>query len=243
MEIVLVENKELPKMQPIKEKMDLIIPDLPEGIPRYNGGVWIVSGSGGSGKTSMLLSFFRSKKLFRNKFNHIWYVCPPSSMLSVINHPFEKHDKVYHDLTVDLLEDVYKRLNEIKEENDEDGEQEYSCLFLDDFADRLKIRDIQIALNRILIKARHLKVFIIICVQAYKYFPLQLRRQITNLTVFRPKNKDEWESIAKEMLMIKKEFWNQLHDYVFDAPYNHLDIDTKTGDLYKNFNILKINGM
>lgn len=239
MEIVLIENKSLPHMRPVHEKMDLIIPEIPEGVPRYNGGVWVVSGSGGSGKSSMLLSFFRSKKLYRNRFDHIWYICPMSSMLSVIKHPFAEHDKVFHDLTPDLLNQIYTELNEIKEAN-EDGEQEYSCLFIDDMADSLKDKHIQRALNRILIKARHLKVMIIICCQAWKYFPLQLRRQITNVSVFKPKNKDEWESIAKEMLMMKKEYWTQFHDYLYDQPYSHLDIDTKTGALQKNFNLLDI---
>jgi len=240
MEIVLIENKELPKMKPVVEKMDLIIPGIPEGIPRYNGGVWVVSGSGGSGKSSMLLSFFRTKKLYRNKFDHLWYICPMSSMLSVVKHPFAEHDKVYHDLTPELLTEIYQRLNEIKEDNEKEGEQEYSCLFLDDFADRLKEKNVQRALNRILIKARHLKVMIIICCQAWKYFPLQLRRQITNVSIFKPKNKDEWDTICREMLMMKKEHWTQFHDYIFDEPYVHLDIDTKTGDLYKNFNLLEI---
>lgn len=240
MEIVLIENKELPKMKPVVEKMDLIIPGIPEGVPRYNGGVWVISGSGGSGKSSMALSFFRSKKLYRNKFDHIWYVCPMSSMLSVVKHPFAEHDKVYHELTAELLTEIYQRLNEIKEENEKDGEQEYSCLFIDDMADALKDKHIQRALNRILIKARHLKVMIIICCQAWKYFPLQLRRQITNVSIFKPKNKDEWDTIAREMLMIKKENWEQFHNYIFNELFAHLDIDTKTGNLYKNFNLLDI---
>ena len=240
MEIVLIENKELPKMRPVMEKMDLIIPGIPEGVPRYNGGLWVVSGSGGSGKSSMLLSFFRTRKLYRNKFDHIFYVCPMSSMLSVVNHPFVSHDKVYHELTPELLTEIYTRLSEIKEDNEKEGEQEYSCLFIDDYADKLKDNHIQRALNRILIKARHLKVLIIICVQAFKYFPLQLRRQITNVSIFKPKNVDEWETVAREMLMIKKDYWTDLHNYIFDEPYTHLDIDTKTGELYKNFNLLSI---
>lgn len=240
MEIVEVKNDNLPEMKPVKEKMDIHIPDIPDGIPRYNGGVWVVSGSGGSGKSSMLLSFFRSKKLFRNKFDYLWYVCPMSSFLSVDKHPFAEHNKVYHELSPDLLTEIYEKLNDIKKDNDEDGEQEYSCLFIDDFADALKDKHIMKALNRILIKARHLKCMIIICTQAWKYFPLQLRRQITNVSIFKPKNKDEWSTICKEILMIKKDHWEQFHDYIFDKPYTHLDIDTKTGVISKNFNKLEI---
>lgn len=241
MEIVEHKNEKLPEMKPVKEKMDLLIPDIiAENIPKYNGGVYLVCGSGGSGKTSMLLSFFKSKKLYRNKFDHIFYFCPMSSFLSVKDHPFEKHDKVYHELSGEALYEVYDRLNEIKKENDEDGEQEYSCLFIDDFADALKDKNIQKALNTILIKARHLKCMIIICVQAMKYLPLQIRRQLTNLTIFKPKSKNEWEVICKEILMINKAHWEQLHDYIFDKPYTHLDIDTKNGEICKNWNKLEL---
>jgi hypothetical protein len=240
MEIVEVHNDNIPRMAPIRERMDIHIPNIPDGIPKYNGGVWVVSGSGGSGKSSLLLSLFKSKKLYRNKFDYIWYICPMSSFLSVDKHPFQDHDKVYHDLTPDLLTEIYNRLDEIKKDNDEDGEQEYSCLFIDDFADALKDKNIQRALNRILIKARHLKCMIIICVQAWKYFPLQLRRQVTNVSIFKPKNKDEWSTVCKEILMMKSDYWEEFHDHIFSEPYVHLDIDTKTGDIYRNFNKLEI---
>ena len=81
---------------------------------------------------------------------------------------------------------------------------------------------------------------IIICVQALKYLPLQIRRQLTNLTIFKPKSKNEWEVICKELLMIKKAHWEQLHDYIFDKPYTHLDIDTKNGEICKNWNKLEL---
>jgi hypothetical protein len=241
MEIHEIKNDKMPEMKPVKEKMDKYIEGIPDGVPRYNGGIWLVAGSGGSGKTSMLLSFFKTKKLFRNKFDHIFYFCPMSSFLSVDKHPFQSHDKVYHELSGEALFEIYNRLKEIKEENEKDGEQEYSCLFIDDFADALKDKNIQRALNTILIKARHLKCMVIICVQALKYLPLQIRRQLTNITIFKPKSKDEWENICKELIMIKKDYWEQLHDYIFDKPYTHLDIDTRENKIYKNFNLLELN--
>ena len=32
----------------------------------------------------------------------------------------------------------------------------------------------------------------------------------------------------------------KLYDYVFDEPYTHVDIDTVTNKIYKNFNLLEI---
>lgn len=241
MEITEFKNENLPSTAPIKEKMDIYIPDIVEGLPRYNGGVWVVSGSGGSGKSSMLLGLFKTSKGYRRKFDNIFYVCPMSSFLSVDNHPFKNHDKIAHDLTYDYLADLYKQLNEMKEEDDENDEQQYNLLFIDDMADALKDKTIQRMLNKILIKARHLKCMIIITVQAWKYMPLQMRRQVTNVTIFKPKSKDEWELVCREIIMLPKMYWEQLHDYIFDKPYTHLDIDTKNNRFYKNFHELQLN--
>ena len=72
--------------------------------------------------------------------------------MSLKNRPFEKHDKVYHELTISNLNEVYNEINEIK--NSEDIE--YSCVIIDDFADVLKDKNIIRQLNKMLIKARHL---------------------------------------------------------------------------------------
>ena len=57
------------------------------------------------------------------------YFCPQSSFLSVLKHPFEKHDKVYHELTVGILMIIYEQLNDLKEsknktDSDSDDEPE-----------------------------------------------------------------------------------------------------------------------
>lgn len=240
MEITEFTNDNLPSVTPIKEKMDIHIPDIVEGLPRYNGGVFVICGSGGSGKSSMLLGLFKTSKGYRRKFDNIYYVCPMSSFLSVQNHPFAEHDKVSHDLTLDYLCDLYKTLNEMKEEDDENDEQQYNCLLIDDMADALKDKNIQRMLNKILIKARHLKCMIIITLQAWKYMPLQMRRQVTNVSIFKPKSKDEWETVCKEIIMLPKQYWEQLYDYIFDKPYTHLDIDTKQNKIYRNFHELEL---
>ncbi len=108
-EIILITNDQLPKkIAPVKEVMNIKIPDIIDGVPNRNGFIWVLTGSGGSGKTSLLLNFFKRKELYRSKFSNIWYICPMSSFLSVQKHPFDGHDKVYHELTVDLLESIYK---------------------------------------------------------------------------------------------------------------------------------------
>jgi len=249
------------KLKPIKEKQDIFIPDIVnQNISRRNGMVYCLTGSGGSGKTSLLLNMFKSKNFYRNKFHNIYYICPSASFSSVKNHPFSKHNKVYHELTVPLLEELYNELlskkeestkeNEKKEkvyvddeepESEEEKEIEYSVIIIDDFASTLKENDISIQLNKMIIKARHLCCSFVFTLQSYFYFPRMLRKQITYITIYRPKNVEEWNSIASELFNMNKEDALKIFNYVFDAPYNHIDVDLVESKYYKNFNLLELN--
>ena len=236
-------NDAIPSLPPIKEKMDLFIPNIVDGVPNRNGFIWVLSGSGGSGKTNVLLNFFKSKDLYRGKFANIYYICPQSSYLSVQDHPFEKHtpDRVFHELDGNTLDKIHSELRDIKVENAEGlYEYQYNCCIIDDMADSLKDADIQRKLNEMLIKARHLSCAFIFTLQSYYYFPKILRKQITNISIFKPKNAEEWESIAKEILKMKKDDALVLENYIFSEPYAHLDINTIDDSIYKNFNHLQI---
>ena len=259
-----IKNQSFPDFKPIKERQDIYIPDIDnDNISKRNGMVYCLTGSGGSGKTSLLLNMFKSKKLYRNKFHNIYYFCPSASFLSVEKHPFENHDKVYHELTVVELQNIYNELVSYKEtslekkdnkdkkpvygdeidddEDEEEPEIKYSCIIIDDFANMLKDLDIQKQLNKMIIKARHICCSFIFTLQSYLYFPKMLRKQITYTTIYKPKNVAEFNCIADELLSFNKEDALKLYNYVFDAPYNHIDIDTVESKVYKNFNTLNIN--
>ena len=237
-DIIEIKNEQLPiKITPVKEVMNIKIPDIIDGIPNRNGFIWVLTGSGGSGKSSLLLNFFKRKELYRSKFHNIFYICPMSSFLSVQKHPFNGFDKVYHELTVELLEGIYSQLCEMKESNEE---QEYNIIVIDDMASSLKENDIQKTLNKMLIKARHLNCAFIFTLQSYYYFPKMLRKQITNITMFKSKNVEEANTIFNELLNMNKDDALKLYNYVFSEPYAHLDIDTVDNKIYKNFNLLSI---
>ena len=103
-----------------------------------------------------------------------------------------------------------------------------------------KDNDLTVYLNKTIIKARHLACCFIFTLQNYYLLPMTIRKQITNVTIFKSKNKKEWETISCELLNMNKEDTLKLYNYVFDEPYNHLDIETLTNKLYKNFNLLEI---
>lgn len=235
-------NKDIKSIKPVKEKMDKYVKDIPDGISRRNGMIYLLVGSGGSGKTSLLLNQFRKGGSYHRKFHNLYLFTPSISFMSVQNHPFQKHDKVHHELTRETLEDLYEELKERKEEYDEDDddEMEYNCVIIDDFASSLKDKDVQKLLNTMLIKARHLNTCFIFTLQSYLYFPKMLRKQTTYATIFKPKNKEEWNTVNQELLQMKEDDAKKIYDYVFGQEYSHLDVDTIENKLYRNFNPLVI---
>ena len=265
-DIVEVKNKTPMNFAPIKEVMEVYVPDIKNpNISKRNGMVYALCGSGGSGKSNLLMNLFRSPNGYREKFHNIYYFIPEVSFSSIENHPFAKHDKVYHDFDIPTLEGIYNELiskkvdddkqekkkkkktkkyydseSESEEEEEEEKEVEYSVIIVDDFADQLKTKEIQKYLSKFIIKLRHLCCGIIFTLQSYLYFPRILRKQITYTSIFKPKSIPEWYSIASELLHLNKDDALKVFNYVFDRPYTHLDIDTTSNTLYKNFNLLNL---
>ncbi len=234
-------KSDLPNTAPIKEVMDVYIPNINEHLPNRNGFIYTLIGSGGSGKTSLLLSMFKSSRFYRSKFDNIYLLTPQSSFLSVEKHPFSGHDKVYHELTPETLETIYDEVSELKETNINEGiPPEYNLVIIDDYANHLKDNTLIKSLNKMLIKARHLNTAFVFTLQSYNLFPLTLRKQITNMTLFKPKNQQEWHVVTSELLNMTKDHAIELYDYVYDKNYQHMDVDTVESKVYKNYNILKI---
>ena len=233
----------LPVTKPLKEIMSLYVPNIDKNLPSKNGAIYAIIGSPGSGKSNLLFStLFKNRNYYRGKFDNIYLITPESSFLSLEKHPFEGHTKVYFELNNDVLEDIYSEIVELKKEAIEDDRDiEHTCIIIDDFADGLKDKEIINKLKTILIKSRHLNTFFIFTLQAYNMFPLVLRKLITNMTLFKPKNNAESESVRTELLNMNKDNFQDLYNYVFDAPYNHLDVDTSTMEIRKNYNLLEIN--
>ena len=168
-------------------------------------------------------------------------ITPESSFQSLSKHPFQEHPNVFHELNDGVLDYIYDEIMEYKKQAIEDKRPiEHSCIIIDDYANELKNKELVEALKKLLIKSRHLNCFFIFTLQAYNLFPLVLRKFITNISLFKPKNNVETESIRNELLNMNKDDFNELYNYVFNEPYNHLDYDTNTMELRKNFNKLDI---
>lgn len=236
-------NDAIPKGKVIKENMNVLIKGVPDGISNRNGMIFLLAGSGGSGKSNFLFNLLTSKELYRNKFDKIHYFCPENSFLSVTNHPLKKHPRVYHELTIDALEGIIDEIeaNKIQADSDPDEEMEHSLIIIDDFAGVLKAKQMQHFLNKTLTRARHLQCGFIFTVQSYLYLHLHIRKQLTWVTIFKPKSKVEWEKIAAELISLTKDDSLKLSQYVFDVPYSHLDVDLVNSKYYHNCNPMQLN--
>ena len=165
----------LSDITPVKELMGVYIDAIHENLPRRNGFIYSLIGAPGMGKSSLLLSMFKNNDFYRNKFDNIFLITPLVSFQSVKKHPFALHDKVYHELSVELLENIYSNLVEIKAQCiAEDYPLEKSVLIIDDYASDLKDPDLIRMLKQFAVKSRHLGVCIIFTLQSYNMFPLVL---------------------------------------------------------------------
>ena len=148
--------------------MMMYIDGIHVNLPNRNGFIYLLIGAPGMGKSSLLLSMFKNNDFYRNKFDNIFLITPLVSFQSVKKHPFALHDKVYHELNVDVLENIYQQLLEIKDECiNEDYPLEKSVLIIDDYASELKNVELVGMLKQFCIKSRHLGVALIFTLQSY----------------------------------------------------------------------------
>ena len=57
---IIEKDNNLPPTKPVYENFGVYIDDINENLPRHNGSIWGIFGKGGSGKTSMFLSLWKS---------------------------------------------------------------------------------------------------------------------------------------------------------------------------------------
>ena len=92
--IIEIENKDYKKGKILKEKMDIFIPDVKPYFSCRNGMVYVLVGSGGSGKTQLLMRLFKNKDAYYKNFHHIYYFC--CELIFIIRgSPFQKNTRIH----------------------------------------------------------------------------------------------------------------------------------------------------
>ena len=233
---------------------------LPSPLNTFKSGFNLaIVGSSNSGKTTLLINLLskphkkigdeKVRQSFKKLFTNIFIVSPSTSTLK--NNVFEDlpDDQKSKVLTEEFIDDLYEKLDTIKEEADEDNETYYSLLILDDVATqlrknkRLEQKLVQLGQNR-----RHLGsggLSIITLVQSHFSLPPQLRNNLTHYITFKPKTPKERNSIMEDIINLDKKHTIPLFDFIYRGKHDFLLIDfslskdTADYEYYRNYN--KIN--
>ena len=115
-----------------------------------------------------------------------------------------------------------------------------SLLIMDDVTASLKNLDVQMLLKKLIFNRRHYRLSIICLVQSYNSLPLTIRKTISNLACYKPRNKKEMSAIWEELVFLDKETGEALQRFVFDKPYSFLFACADTNELYKKFDRILI---
>lgn len=190
----------------------------------------IVCGKMGQGKTSWITSFVKHE--FRKVFETIILIMPASSRQSIDNDIYGKHlppEQLYDDLTVDILNEIYEKLNE----NSKEGYN--TLLIIDDFQQRLKDPFVSKALERIVIKTRHLRTTSFYLVQNFQKVPKSLREIAFNLVLFNI-GKSQLFKVFEEVIQMKKEKYEEIIDLCYKDPHDFLLINLhRSKKIYRNW--------
>jgi adenosyl cobinamide kinase/adenosyl cobinamide phosphate guanylyltransferase len=229
------ENTELkikpPGMNCDKPISDLILPPLPTTHSAFG-----IIGSAGSGKSSWAISLLTNKKAYKKVFENVYFVIPPHSRASVSNKIFEKHDqeKIYDELTPEILEEIKSKVQAESEEGFN------SLLVIDDCTVYLKNKSNEMLLKNLIYNRRHLKLTIWLLAQSYTQIPLGVRKCLSHLVLFKPKNKKEYSSIFEELIFLPKEQGDKIIKYIFKKPHDFMYSNIGTNEIFRNFNKLTL---
>lgn len=193
-------------------------------------------GRGGSGKTSLMVSFLKSKSAFRGVYENIYIIIPPTSRQSIENSFFEKNlpdENIYDELSIENLEEIQDRI----EANSEAGER--TLLIMDDCQKDLKQNDIRKLVLHLNNNKRHLKLSMWLLAQNFTKMEKQLRMNLTDLIVFKV-GKVELQNIFDELVEMDQPTFKKIQKYLFKDPYDFMYLNTNSQRLFSNWNEIMI---
>ena len=201
-------------------------------------GLLVLIGRPASGKTSMAISLMTQKDqiIYKKTHHHNLIVMPTNSINSLEKNPFKKlpEENFYDVLDDSSILDIYQKINDYSSDN------EKTLLFIDDQTAALKSSKIVMeTLKKMIYNRRHLKLNIIITAQSYSNIPLDIRKNIQNLILFKP-SKKEFEIVFEELLENKINICQEIMNTVYDAKHNFLFVNVPTQSMFKNWNTIVV---
>tara|TARA_B100000927_G_scaffold165580_2_gene133369 strand:+ start:1201 stop:1968 length:768 start_codon:yes stop_codon:yes gene_type:complete len=197
-----------------------------------------------SGKSCLINSLLLSKTQYGRCFDNIYLICPPTSRdcfgeNSAMN--MVSKDKTYDDLNEETLLEIINKVDADNDIAEEDGEQEFHLLIIDDcYSELVHDKAVIYLIKKLLANHRHKNLTLWVSNQSYM-IPKRLRELFRTYLFFNPVSLKEMERINWEILpqFSRKEF-EKLMEYSFDKKYNYLLVDKLNNTCCKNMNMLKI---
>ena len=193
-----------------------------------------ITGSAGSGKTSMLVNLLTSAQAYKKAFHAVHCIIPAHSVASLKKKKFAKQPRMHDELNFATLDRIYEQVVKDSEE------KMSSLLIMDDVTASLKNLEIQMLLKKIIFNRRHYRLSIICLVQSYHAMPLAIRKTISHIICYKPRSKKEMSAIWEELIFLDKETGEALQCFVFDKPYSFLFACADANELYQKFDRILI---
>jgi len=191
-------------------------------------------GKPGSGKSSLLISFLKTKDLYKKVFHSIILFMPPNSRQSIKDSFFDKYlpeNQIYDELNLENLQAAYQ----ISEANAQ--EDCNTLIIFDDCQRQFKIPENEKFLLHMASNRRHARLSIWFASQNYTQIPKQIRMSITDLYVFKV-SKAEIENLLTEQIELPKSKFENVLKHVFQEPHDFLYINSNTQRMFSNWDEL-----
>lgn len=204
--------------------------ELTKFLNRHSVNMFI--GKPGSGKTSLLYSFFKAggkNKILKKTFHNVYLFMPSQSRASLKDNIFDKlpDDKKYDELTYDTLSDVMSRIKSAEG-------YENNAIIFDDMGAYLKNPETKKLFKELVYNRRHYHTSIFFLCQSWLSVERDLRKLFSNIFCFKV-SKSEMDNLFEEAIEQKREHMLEIMKLVYDKPHQYLFINTDTGRLFKGF--------
>lgn len=229
------------KIKPLvysSDKSDKKAPPAP--LPNSYSNFFIFIGKPGSGKSTLMLNMFCSKKKFLyKKFDKIYIFSP-----SLLGNNLERKHPIFTLPPEQLFDELNDETFDIFLEDIRDTEDRVLVVF-DDCQTEMAKGSMLSKMKKLIFNRRHLTeggVQIFISSQVYNNIPLALRKACSHLFLFRTKNLKEIENVRLELTNHKtEEEFSELLEFCFKKKHDFLltDIYSSYEDrvyFYHNFN-------
>lgn len=233
------------KVSKALDKLDnqVVISDSP--LPKdYR--IWIISGSKGSGKSTLMLNVLKNKHAYKGFFDNIFLVSPTSTgdkKFEKLLKELDQDGKYYSECSDDTVGEIIDRLKSFKDSFDEreEGRKPHSLVIFDDCLAYLPKSMEKSRFNELITTSRHLKCSVWILVQKYNKVNPLIRAQQDLLSIFHTNNRRELESLEDDLNLDKKQF-KEIYEFATDEPNSFLHVSFIGGKpkYYKKFNQILI---